>query len=121
MDNTETEIEVVDYQRVADDIRRLSPRGAVPFLAGTIIAGLMNLPDNLQPAIFSIKQHNMNLDNFEILCVFFGRNDKLRNDFIEQVAEHAEQGVFPEGEGQEGWNKSEFDVAINLLGLTLNS
>jgi hypothetical protein len=119
--DTETVEYEIDYERVAADIRSLSPRGAVPFLAGIMIAGLMIMPTQLQPAIFNIKKHNMNLDNFEVLCVFFGRNDKLRTEFLEQTADYASNGVFPEGPDQEGWNAGEFEQAIKLLELTLNS
>lgn len=112
---------VIDYERVASDIRSLknNPKAAVPFLAGTIIAGLMIMPANLQPAIFNIKQNNLQLDNFEVLCVFFGRADQLRNDMLDQTADYAANGVFPDGPDQEGWNQKEFDTAIALLGLTL--
>lgn len=121
--NAEDQQEVViDYERIARDIRSLksNPKAAVPFLAGTIIAGLMIMPVNLQPAIFNIKQNNLQLDNFEVLCVFFGRADQLRNDMIDQTADYAANGVFPEGPDQEGWNAREFGIAIDLLGLTLN-
>lgn len=107
------------YDLVAADIRRLDAKSAVPFLAGTIIAGLMFLPDNIKHAVDQIKANNLALDNFEVLCVLFARVDQLRNDFIEQVAEYAEQGVFPDGPGQPGWNAKEFDIAIDLLSLTL--
>ena len=110
---------IIDFNKVATDIRALSPQAAVPFMAGIIIAGLMHFPDNLQPAIFNIKKNNMGLDNFEVLAVFFGHNDKLRNEFLEQTAQYAESGVAPEGEGYTSWNKKEFDVVIGLLGLTL--
>jgi hypothetical protein len=115
----EAVIQTIDHDRVALDIANLKPKSAVPFLAGVVVAGLMILPDNLQPAIYNIKQHNIELDNFEVLCVFFARNDKLRDVFLKQTADYASTGVWPEGPDQEGWNESEFEIVISLLRLTL--
>ena len=119
MEDVNDEQFVVDYQQVADDIRRLTPQQQVPFLAGCLIAGLMILPESLRPSVSNIKSTNLQLDNFELLCVLFGRNDKLREDFIEQTAEYAERGMFFEGPDQEGWNETEFEMCIRLLMLTL--
>ncbi len=118
----EQEVTIIDFQKVADDIRSLkdNPKAAVPFMAGVTIAGLMFMPDVLINTINQIKTNNIGLDNFETLCVFYARAEAFRNDAIDDTAAHAEQGIFPRGEGQEGWNEDEFNVAINLLGLTLN-
>lgn len=120
MINEPHEVVVVDHRRVAEDIRKLTNTAAVPFLAGIVIAGLMLLPDNLKRVIAQIKSKNLTLDNFEILCVLFATADSFRNDILDQTAQHAEQGVFPDGPGQEGWNEKEFEVCIGILGLTLN-
>ena len=109
----------VDYQRVAHDIRKLKPAGRTAFLAGVIIAGLMYLPLNIQRPIELLKSSNLHLDNFEILAVFFNNNPALAEDMLHQAADYAQQGVFPEDDGQSGWNQKEFDVATNLLMLTL--
>lgn len=118
--NEPHEVVVVDNQRVAADIRKLSNTASVPFLAGIVIAGLMLLPDNLKRSIDQVKSKNLTLDNFEVLCVLFATADSFRNDILDQTAQHAEQGVFPEGPDQQGWNEKEFEVCIGLLGLTLN-
>lgn len=119
MDQPAAEIEVVDHLRVAEDIRKIPTAGRPPFLAGTLIAGLMIIDPSLQPYVQALKAKNLHLDNFEILCLLFYKVPVLAQQFIDQIAGHAEQGVFPEGNGQPGWNRKEFDMAIDLLGLTL--
>lgn len=119
MDQPAEEIEVVDFLRVAEDIRKIPTAGRPPFLAGVMIAGLMIMDPGMEPYVKALKSKNLHLDNFEILCLLFYKVPALAQQFIDQIADHAAQGLFPEGEGQAGWNRHEFDVAINLLTLTL--
>jgi hypothetical protein len=115
VESNDNEILVVDYQAVAEGIRSLPANTHIPFVAATVDLGLMNPPTNL------VREKHMHLSRFDVMVIILKNHPSTLPQFMEQTAAHADQGVFPEGEGQQGWNDREFGQVIGLLTLLTNN
>jgi hypothetical protein len=117
----DNEAYAVNYEAVAAGIRALPTNTQIPFVAATIDLGLMIPPLNVNNAINLVREQHLHLSRYDVMVLILKNHPSIIAEFIEQTAEHAAKGVFPEGDAQLGWNEREFGQAIELLGLlTIN-
>jgi hypothetical protein len=117
----EQEVFVVDFEAVAEGIKNLPANTHIPFIAATVDLGLMNPPENVKNAITLIRSSHLSLSPYDCMVLILQKHPSAIPQFMEQTAEYAANGVFPEGDGQHGWNVREFGQVIELLGLlTIN-